>query len=228
MKAQLLIPAAGSGTRLGSDIPKALIDLGGKAMLVRTLEQFSSLGIVEDAVVLVPKGQCELFLQEICKTFPDTNIKCIEGGTERQESVSIGLEQLADDTGIVVIHDAARPFVAQSSVEDAIRAAEEIGAATVAVPCVDTILEADDEDCLVGTPDRSKLWACQTPQVFQVALIRKAHAAARRQAFLGTDDASLVRRMGGKVKLVMGTARNMKITTQEDLVLARALCSSTE
>lgn len=220
MKAQLLIPAAGSGTRLGSAVPKALVPLAGVPMLVRTLERFRPLGLVDRAVITVPPGHESLFGDVLAEAFPGTAFVLVEGGAERQDSVGRGLDRLDPDTAIVAIHDAARPFVAAESVRASIDAAAECGAATVAVPCIDTILQADAERFLVDTPDRRCLWACQTPQTFRVEVIREAHAAARRDAFTGTDDASLVRRVGGPVRLVMGSPLNFKVTTPTDRAMA--------
>jgi 2-C-methyl-D-erythritol 4-phosphate cytidylyltransferase len=110
-----------------------------------------------------------------------------------------------------------------ASVRASIEAAAEHGASTVAIPCSDTILVADDEDMLVNTPDRRRLWACQTPQTFRLDVIKQAHQQARAEGFTGTDDATLVRRMGHPVKLVKGTPLNFKITTPEDLALAETI-----
>lgn len=208
------------GTRLGSDRPKALVDLAGKPLLVWTLERFSPLDLVDGAVVVVPPGRQEEFAGVLDRSFPGFHFSLAPGGAERQVSVAHGLDALAAETDIVVIHDAARPFVTEASIRESIRAAGLHGAATVAIPTVDTILEADDDQHLVDTPDRRNLWQCQTPQTFRVSVIRSAHESARFEDFMGTDDASLVRRLGAKVKLVMGSPLNFKITTPTDLALA--------
>ena len=122
---------------------------------------------------------------------------------------------------LVLIHDAARPFVSPESIRAGIAAAERHGAATVAVPAVDTVLMGDSDAFLVGTPDRSSLWCCQTPQIFRVGVIREAHRRAAEEGRRGTDDASLVREAGMPVKLVIGAALNFKITTPFDLEVAR-------
>lgn len=231
MKAQLLIPAAGMGTRLGSTGPKALVPLAGEPMLVHTLRRFSPLGLVDRAVIAAPPGQEASFADALARAFPQSRFAIIEGGAERQDSVGRGLEALDPDTEIVLVHDAARPFIAPESIQASIQAAAECGAATVAIPCVDTILVGDDDRCLVDTPDRRRLWACQTPQTFRVEVIRAAHEAARRDNFTATDDGSLVRRGGRKVRLVLGTPLNFKVTTPTDLAMAEwvireRLCSA--
>lgn len=223
MKAQLLVPAAGSGTRLGQGVPKALVPLEGKPLLVRTLERFVPLGLHRGAVVTVPAEHREAFREALEGAFPDADLRLVDGGAERQDSVARGLDALDDDAEIVVIHDAARPFISADSIRASIDGAATHGAATVAVPCIDTILEADSEAFLVHTPDRSRLWACQTPQTFRVSVIREAHAAARAQGFTATDDATLVRRTGGRVRLVRGTALNFKLTTPIDWALAECV-----
>lgn len=221
MKTQLLIPAAGMGTRLGYGVPKALIPLGDRPLLVHTLERLAPLGLMNDAVITVPAGHRDAFEGVLSGHFPGVPFALPDGGAERQDSVRHGLDALRADTDIVVIHDAARPFVSLASVKASIEAAADCGAATVAVPSVDTILEGDENGYLVRTPERGRLWACQTPQTFRVEVIREAHDAARKHAFLGTDDASLVRRLGFPVKLVMGSPFNFKVTTPADLAIAR-------
>lgn len=221
MKTQLLIAAAGSGVRLGLDQPKALAPLGGKPLLALTLERFAALGLSARAVIAVPAPQQQLFETALREAWPDGELHIIPGGELRQDSVWNGLSALDPDTDIVVIHDAARPFVAPESIQASIDAAAAYGAATVAIPSVDTILVGDKDGFLVSTPERARLWACQTPQTFRVGVIREAHRQARAQGFTATDDASLVRRVGGRVKLVLGTPLNFKITTPFDLAMAQ-------
>lgn len=220
---QLLIPAAGMGLRLGCESPKALIDLAGQPLIVRTLERFRSLGLVDGAVIIVPEGHEPAFRSVLAEAFPSMAFGLVHGGAERQISVSNGLRALDAATEIVAIHDAARPFVSTASVAESIEAADRIGAATVAVPSIDTILVGDADAFLIDTPDRARLWGCQTPQTFRVSVIREAHAAAKEADYLGTDDATLVQRMGHTVKLVRGTPLNFKVTTPEDLALARCV-----
>jgi 2-C-methyl-D-erythritol 4-phosphate cytidylyltransferase len=223
VKTQLLIPAAGLGVRLGAEGPKALVPLAGKPMLAHTLERFRPLGLIPAAIVLIAPEHRALFETALDAAFPGMALRLVPGGAERQESVANGLAALDADTEIVVIHDAARPFVATASIQASIEAAAEFGAATVAIPSVDTILEGDADAFLTATPDRTRLWACQTPQTFRTEVIREAHRRARADGFLGTDDASLVRRIGGPVKLVHGTRLNMKLTTPDDRRLAELI-----
>jgi len=214
------MPAAGFGNRLGLDRPKALAVIAGKPLMIWTLERFLSLGLTEGSVIVCPKGFEDAFEALLNDWFRGMRFIVIVGGDVRQESVAKGLACLSEDTDIVVIHDAARPFVTEESITASIVAAEADGAATVAIPCIDTILEADKDSYLAATPLREALWACQTPQTFQTRVIREAHAWAAREGYTGTDDASLVRAMGGRVKLVPGAPLNFKVTTATDLALA--------
>lgn len=223
LKTQLLIPAAGMGARLGANAPKALVDLAGKPLLVHTLHRFVATGHADDCIITVPDGSEKLFAACLSEAYPGLHFALVRGGAQRQDSVANGLNALRLETDIVMIHDAARPFVPSESIRASIEAAAEFGAATVAIPAIDTILVCDAEQFLADTPDRATLWACQTPQSFRVDVIRAAHAAATRDGFAGTDDASLVRRLGGRVKLVMGSPLNFKITTPQDLALARCV-----
>lgn len=218
MNTQFLIAAAGLGERLGREEPKALVPLLGRPMLLHTLDRFREAGL-DHGVVLVPPGREETFSAALA----GRDVRLTNGGATRQESVRNGLNALEDGTEVVAIHDAARPFVSVAAIRASIAAAAEHGAATVAIPSVDTILEGDEAAFLRATPDRRRLWACQTPQTFRVEVIREAHHRATREGFQGTDDASLVRRMGGRVKLVMGSRHNMKITLPEDLRIAELM-----
>jgi len=220
VRCQLLIPAAGAGRRMGLDQPKALMRVGGEPLVVRTLRRFVPLDLIDRAVIVVSPGYESVFESALQSAFPDARFSFTLGGDERQISVANGLACLDPDTDIVVIHDAGRPFVSGDAIRASIRAAEECGAATVAIPTVDTVLRADAERRLIDTPDRRFLWMCQTPQTFRVPVIHAAHASARLENYIGTDDASLVRRIGGEVKLVMGSPFNFKITTPADLVMA--------
>lgn len=220
MTTQLMIPAAGSGSRLGFSTPKALVNLADDPILVHTLRRFAELNLIDNAIILVPPEQSAQFEESLSRAFPENSIRIVEGGAERQDSVANGLNALDPSTKIVVIHDAARPFVDTAAIQASIEAAVNHGAATLAIPCIDTILQGDAEAMLVDTPDRSHLWACQTPQTFQVDIIRAAHAKAGSENILYTDDATLVRATGAPVKIVNGSTNNFKITTKEDLAYA--------
>jgi 2-C-methyl-D-erythritol 4-phosphate cytidylyltransferase len=223
VNAQLLIPAAGMGTRLGWGGPKALVPLEGKPLLAHTLTRFEDAGLIESAVILVPPGSEKTFRDALIETFPNITFKIVSGGNERQDSVRLGLDALAKDTEVVLIHDAARPFVSIEAIRSSIDAAQDVGAATVAIPTIDTILHSEDGESLGDTPPRETMWACQTPQTFRLEVIRHAHAQAKENGYAGTDDATLVRQAGHPVKLVMGTPTNIKITTPSDFAFAETI-----
>jgi 2-C-methyl-D-erythritol 4-phosphate cytidylyltransferase len=215
--ARLVVPAAGMGRRLGGNRPKALAEIGGEALLVRTMQRFEPLGLVGDSVVVFPAGYEDSFRAVLQEAFPRSRIHLCEGGDERQESVARGLALVDPQADFVVIHDAARPFIEPDTIRAAVDAADSCGAATVATPAVDTILEADGAGFLARTPDRKRVWACQTPQVFRLDVIRAAHTRAARDGARFTDDATLVHAYGGRVRIVAGSPRNFKITTEDDV-----------
>lgn len=204
-------------------MPKALIDLEGRPMLVRTVRRFLDINIAPPAIIAAPKASHQLFREALEQAAIELPTIFVEGGETRQESVFRGLMHADLDTDIVVIHDAARPFVPLDAITGSITAAAEMGAATVAVPSVDTILIGDAAAFLESTPDRSRVWACQTPQTFQKSVIEEAHRRAVAESYAGTDDATLVRRLGRPVRLIEGAVWNIKITTPTDLAIARLL-----
>lgn len=184
---------------------------------MRTLNAFEALGLTRSAIVLHPAEHRTQFEDVLASFFPDSNIQLLAGGTERQDSVRIGLSHVADDTEYVVLHDAARPFITQPIIQEAITAARSFDGATVATPAVDTILQSDLDEMLSATPDRTRLWACQTPQVFRFKPFRDAHARAHDEGRYFTDDATLYKHYGGRVKIVQGSPENRKITALDDL-----------
>ncbi len=223
MTARLLLAAAGTGTRLGAERPKALVEIAGRPLLIWTLNRFHSMGLAAGAVVLATPGAIPEFQAAIDAAGINAEIHLVAGGAERQLSVRNGLAAMPDDTDVVVIHDAARPFVSEAAVRAAIDAAVECGAATVALPAVDTILQGDAASYLESTPPREIMWMCQTPQVFRKDVITSAHDRARSDALMLTDDATLVRHYGNPVKLIPGHALNFKITTPADIAFAETV-----
>lgn len=205
-----LIPAAGSGTRLGLG-PKAFVPVRGKSLLQRSVEALGPL--VDEVVVALPDG---LHLP------PGLNARAIVGGETRQDSVERLLH--ATDADTVLIHDAARPFLPPAVVLALLEAVCETGAATVALPVADTLVRGEHTDWAEAVP-REGLWAVQTPQGFSRELLLRAHAQARADAFAATDDAGLVARVGVRVRLVPGDGRLFKVTTPGDLALAEALAA---
>ncbi len=224
MHVNVVIVAAGKGTRLQSELPKPFLSVAGRPILVHTLRRFTSIEMVRRVIVVVA-AECEALCQEVLHThgpWPQP-ITVIHGGAERQDSVRNGLAALETQCEIVVIHDAARPFIGVEAIQRSIDAAAETGSAVVATPVRDTIKRADAQHTIRETVSRQDLWLAQTPQTFQVGVIRAAHHWARQRDIVGTDDASLVEQMGRPVCIVPGDALNFKITTPDDLALAQAV-----
>lgn len=221
MNTQLIVAAAGSGKRLGMDMPKALVDLCGRSIIERTIERLLPLNFSPPIIVLIPKGYDAAFADAL-ESLPAT-IQYVVGGEERADSVAKGLDALDPETERVAIHDAARPFPLLSSVQTALEAAAAYGAATLAMPVADTIMIEDGEGCLLETPDRTYVWACQTPQVFRREVICGVYQDERDGSHPCTDDATLVQRAGHLVRLIDGGAMNFKITTKHELAFASYL-----
>ena len=216
----VIIPAAGQGKRFGAGKNKAFVLLAGKSILERTVEAFSDIpDIGERIIVVAPDEVAEI--TEQAKSFPKSEtIKVVAGGAERQYSIENALSSVDSGAEIVLVHDGARPLISRDVIHKLIMEVRESSAAIVAVPVKDTIKKVDANGFVVDTPRRSELWAIQTPQGFSRDLIINAYKRAREDNFLGTDDASLVERMGVSVKIVQGEYENIKITTPEDLPIA--------
>ena len=216
----VVFPAAGQGKRMGAGKNKILLSLSGKPVLLRTLELFSQLPEVEELIVVVGAKDMALIKKMLkgCPFAPMVHLA--PGGRERQQSVYNGLKLVSPRANIVLVHDAARPLVKPDIVRAVIREAEKSGAAIAAVPVKDTIKSVDAEGRVISTPDRSKLWAVQTPQGFQKKLLISAYQKAEQNGFLGTDDASLVEHSGHSVTVVRSDYENIKLTTPEDMQAA--------
>lgn len=224
LKISAVIVAAGRGTRMNMDINKVYVEVYGKPILARTIQVFEKCSYIDEIILVVGSQELIHCKQNVIDFYGFTKVKALVcGGEERQNSVYNGILEVSEDCDIVLIHDGARPFVTEDNIIDSIDAAYEYGAASVAVPVKDTIKVSDTEDFASETLDRSKLWSIQTPQAFRYGVIAQAHERAVKEGFMGTDDAVLVERMGQKMKLVPGNYYNIKITTKEDLCIARAI-----
>lgn len=210
-----VIVAAGRGTRMGTKESKQYLLLGGKPIIVHTLEAFEREPLVSEIVLVTGMSDVER-CQEWAKAYHLNKVtRIIPGGLERQDSVYKGLQAL--NTEWVLVHDGVRPFVAQEHIRACCEAAWDSGAATLAVPVKDTVKVVDEEGFVSATPDRSSLWAIQTPQAFRRSELAAAHELAAEQGFMGTDDCVLIERTGKRVRIVEGDYGNIKITTPEDL-----------
>ena len=220
-----IIVAGGVGKRLKSRIHKPFVPLGRRPMLTWTLQAFEKSNSV-DGIILVTHRRDVARARKVVRAFRFRKIGCIvPGGETRMDSVWRGMQALPPETQWVAVHDAARPLVTPELIEATIRGARRAKAAIAAVPVVPTVKQAVD-GWVEKTLDRSRLWAVQTPQVFERGLLEKAHQHGRGNGFVATDDAALVERLGHRVRIVEGSPRNIKITTREDLVVAEALMKS--
>ena len=217
-----VIVAAGKGKRMGTEISKQFLPLRGKEILAHTVEKFEHAENIRDIVLVT--GQDSLQdVQDMAQEYGwQKIISVVAGGKERQDSVWNGLLAVSEDTEIVLIHDGVRPFVTEDILNLSIETAVEMGGCVAGVPAKDTIKVCNSENIAVDTPDRSTLWQIQTPQTFQKERIVKAYKEAKDAGFIGTDDASLAVYSGYPVKVIMGSYRNIKITTQEDLLIGEA------
>ena len=213
----VVIVAAGTGSRMNMGINKQFIKLEGKEIIAYTIEKFYNNSNIEDIVVVVKEDESEFFKKEILDKYNFKNVKIAYVGKERQDSVYNGLKLLDEKCDVVLIHDGARPFVSDKIIDKSIEEAKEHKAIVVGVPVKDTIKVIDNDKNIVDTPNRSVLWAVQTPQTFDYNILIDAYKDAFKNKFYGTDDAMLVERIGYKVKMLEGSYNNIKITTQEDL-----------
>ena len=213
-KVTAVVTAAGSGRRMGTPLPKQFLKIGGKTVLEKAVEPFEASEHVDEIIVVGSSEFLEL-CTGLCRQFSKFS-RAVAGGKERQDSVRNALNLVED--GYVLIHDGARPYVDMEAIMRVLEAAAGTGAAVAAVPVKDTVRQTrggDNTDSI--TLPRDRLYSVQTPQGFDVALIREAYAAAEGEGFLGTDDGGLAERAGHPVTIVEGSYRNIKITTQEDL-----------
>jgi 2-C-methyl-D-erythritol 4-phosphate cytidylyltransferase len=205
-------------------VRKQYIALDGIPILGRTLNIFDSCAKVKRIIVVVPDADLDFCRKEIlapAKLQKDINL--IAGGSQRQDSVYNALKIIEPDEGIVIVHDGVRPFVRQEHLVACIKGAAKFGACILGIPAFDTVKKVNPKNEIIQTRQRDMLWLAQTPQVFEVNLIKKAHEKAKQEGFMGTDDASLVERLGALVKIIPGSRSNIKITNPEDLNLARAI-----
>lgn len=216
-----IIAAAGKGERMAGVTLKQFLPVLGRPMLAHTIQKFEDCEAVDSIVIVVPPGELDYCRQEIVVKFGFKKvIACVRGGETRQDSVYNGLEATTEE--IVCVHDGVRPGVTCRLIAECIEAARVSGAAIAAVPARDTMKRVSEGE-IVATLDRRELWEAQTPQVFRSELLKKAFLKAREDGYSGTDESSLVERMGVRVRVVMGSPSNLKVTTFEDLVIVQTL-----
>ena len=224
MNYTVVLPAAGSGKRMKADKNKLLLELFGKPIFLYTLEVFQRDPNC-DGIWLAVKEQERELIESYVKRYDMTKVQgYATGGMERQDSVRACLEAIPP-CGVVLVHDAARPFIDREVIARLVEAAQESGAAIAGVPVKDTIKKVDN-GIISETVDRNQLWMIQTPQAFRYPLILKAAQAARNDGFMGTDEAMLVERLNYPVAIVESTYENIKMTTPDDLIYGKAILES--
>lgn len=205
-------------------LSKQYLPLGGKPLLSHILDIFELSPDIDEVVLVTPEEDIPAVRRTIVAPRGLSKVRHIlAGGTQRQDSVRNGLAAVADHVDIILIHDAVRPFISPQLIRQTVREAEKHGAVAVGMPVKDTIKKVDRDGWIIETPDRRLLWLTQTPQAFRRSVIQEAYRRADEDRFYGTDDASLVERMGFPVKMIPASYENIKITTPEDLLLAECL-----
>lgn len=224
-KTVAVIPAAGSGIRMGSDTAKQFLDLDGLPLLAVTLKPFQLCRRVDAIILVVPSREVENCRERIVEPFGlDKVLKVVPGGERRQDSVRMGVEATNGDYGLVLIHDGVRPMIDEGLIEKVIGAAMTHRAVITGLPAKETVKEIDHTNQVIKTYDRKIVWLVQTPQVFRYEDILLAHRTALNEGWEeATDDAFLVERLGIPVNVIEGSENNIKITTPHDLETARFL-----
>lgn len=221
MEYSVVIPAAGQGKRMKAKSNKQFLEIEGKPIIAHTLEVFQDDEWCTEIVVVGNALEIEK-LKGIVEKYRITKVSTVlPGGLERQHSVYNGLNAVRGNS-IVLIHDGARPFLSQTNIHQLVIESNKIGGAILAVPMKDTVKEVLDHR-VSHTVDRTNLWSVQTPQAFLLPLILSAHESAKSDGYIGTDDASLMERIDLNVAIVEGDYFNIKLTTQEDLIFAKAI-----
>lgn len=229
MRVFVILPAAGLGTRMAPghatvSAPKQFLELGGVPILIHTLRAFAALPQVAEMIVAVRAAEIERLTAQVHEYGFADNVRMVEGGDHRQQSVANALNSIhCDDDDIILVHDAVRPLIDAATIERTIRAVEKHSAAIVGLPAVDTVKQVErtaDGAIITSTIPREYIVRAQTPQGFRCALLKRAFAEADADGFIGTDEASLVERAGAQVAVVQGSPANFKITQPGDLELA--------
>lgn len=225
MKVTAIVPSAGTGERIQHRLKKPYISLLGQPILAHTLKVLNSVSAINQIIVPVYPGEENFCEKEVVKKMSlTTEVKIVAGGETRQESVRKALGFLPGSCDIVLIHDSARPLISRSMIKDSIEATKTKRATAMGVPVKDTItIVSKDDQTIAKTLARDSLYLIQTPQTFERDLIVNAHQIALHDGFKGTDDASLVERLGIPVTVITGSYTNIKITTKEDLLSAEAI-----
>ena len=220
MKITVVIPAAGSGKRFGEN--KQLKILGDRPLVFHTLKPFIDSELINEIVVVAPKNDVQQLSRELKSMISVKSVMVVAGGNTRQKSVFNGLKAASDSSELICVHDAVRPFVTKELIEQAVNACSEHDGVIVAQSSTDTIKKVMDDQIMETLP-RETIWRAQTPQVFSKSALQEALKMAEDENIQGTDEASLLERIGYQVGFVEGSSLNIKITTEEDWVFAEAI-----
>jgi 2-C-methyl-D-erythritol 4-phosphate cytidylyltransferase len=220
MSVRAIIPAAGVGIRMGGETPKQFLSLEGVPIFVHTLRKFTASDVIDEVYLALRDEDMDRATRDIDREHFSKPVRLVLGGSTRQETVARALAELPPPTEVVVVHDAVRPFIELEMIRRVTEAARKDGAAILGIPSVDTIKQVERQTIL-GTIPRERIVLAQTPQAFRYSILKEAFARAEADGFMGTDESSLVERMGQTVAVLMGSDRNIKITKPSDLPLAR-------
>jgi len=222
-KTVAIIPAAGSGIRMGGDQAKQFVEIESKPLLAVTLEPFQTCPAVNAIILVVPPKDVDYCRKEIVERFNLQKIKdVVPGGTRRQDSVRFGIEAAGKNYDLVLIHDGVRPAIDEEFIQCVIDTAKTHRAVITALPAKETVKKVDSDGYVVKTYARKQIWLVQTPQVFRYEDIEAAHQKAIREKWdTATDDSALIERLGIPVTVVEGSEKNIKVTTRHDLELIR-------
>ncbi|HUK31480.1 MAG TPA: 2-C-methyl-D-erythritol 4-phosphate cytidylyltransferase [Candidatus Acidoferrum sp.] len=222
-----ILPAAGLGTRMGAETPKQFLELNGTPIAILSLRKIASCALVTD-IVVATRGDLIARLEEwIAREKFKQCVRVVKGGDSRQDSVACALREVANDTEIVLVHDAVRPFVTVEQIARVIEEARRCQAAILGIPAMDTVKEVkraslpEDVALITATVPRERVVLAQTPQAFATKLLKEAFARAEADGVNASDEAGLVERLGHDVHVVLGSERNIKITKPADMELAR-------
>jgi 2-C-methyl-D-erythritol 4-phosphate cytidylyltransferase len=222
-----ILPAAGLGTRMGAETPKQFLELDGVPLLIFTLRRLAACKEISEFLIATLAEEAEPLKAKLANEKIGRPVRVVRGGGSRHESVGNALTEIGDDAEIVVVHDAVRPLVTCDLVDRAIAAAREHGAAIVGIPALDTVKEVKrtslpgDVALITATIPRERIVLAQTPQAFRVSLLREAYANAASDGYIASDEAGLVERIGHDVFVILGSARNLKVTRPGDMELVR-------
>jgi 2-C-methyl-D-erythritol 4-phosphate cytidylyltransferase len=222
-----ILPAAGLGTRMGAETPKQFLELDGTPLVIHSVRRIASCPLVTDIIVATRADVIESLQERIQGEQFMQSVRVVRGGDSRQDSVAVALQEVSNDTEIVLVHDAVRPFVTREQIVRVIEEARRCQAAILGIPAMDTVKEVkraslpEDVALITGTIPRERIVLAQTPQAFSTKLLKEAFARAQADGVNASDEAGLVERMGHDVHVVLGSERNIKITKPADMDLAR-------